>query len=103
MSLSLTSCFGACSGVASGQAAILTLESQVSQPEALSSWCRSDRRAQWRAEVASGGVSVTSQAWLEVLSRMSEISKKGLTATWLPLVPEGGTGSTSRHDGDTVM
>ena len=53
---------------------MLAFENQVTQPEVLATWYRGDRRAKWRAEVASGQASVTSQMWVDVLKRMCDAS-----------------------------
>jgi hypothetical protein len=70
----------------------LALENQLTQPEVLAAWYRGDRRAKWRAEVASGQSSVTSQMWVDVLKRMCDAAASNpvvrgeLGAAWLPLV-----------------
>ncbi len=67
---------------------MLTLENQLSHPEALSAWSRSDMRAKWRADVASGGLTVTANMWEGVLSRMADMGvaiKAELASAWLPL------------------
>jgi hypothetical protein len=79
------------------QAAILTLENQITHPEVLGSWFRGERRAKWRATVAGGGVSVTAAVWQEAVKRIAAAAAaaramKAATATsgstWLGLCDE---------------
>jgi hypothetical protein len=72
------------------QAALLIFEHQLAQPEVLSTWYNGDRRAKWRAEVASGGMSVGAGLWQEALRRMTDagVSLKArleIGKAWLPL------------------
>jgi hypothetical protein len=82
--------------VAVCQAALLTLDSQLSHPETLPKWSRSDRRAAWRAAVASGDVCTGATEWSAVLRRMSQLAtavkSEGPASPWLALCDPASTG-----------
>jgi hypothetical protein len=87
---------------------MLAFENQVTQPEVLATWYRGDRRAKWRAEVASGQASVTSQMWVDVLKRMCDASaavsvKRELGSAWLPLCDDPSAKGHAREDMDVTM